>query len=451
MGNACNKKNLSYKNPNPIPQKPISKKKIISEVTALFDAFDFRFSINDQFTFKMRAERELALGIFKRFFEKAFNCYRDFMITTAVDIIYSKQPKNKYDGFIAKYQAPPLVDEIWCLAILYSKKYKELCQALVGGTIFRSQPNVQTKLFVKNIWPGYSEEFWDLEVKGGTIWIYKKQLDSFLKQIYSYLINIYKINEEIIIKINDIDDHLKKIRSLLSSYLSFSNDELLSLPSKKNHHKNFNSEKTEDPDDIFNKIRTSFAPNFRQEFEKRHCIDQKAISDMFIDEYAKFMTMIYFSNEMLSPSEQIDTVWHFHQTYNLEYTTFCAKNFGKFIDHTPTAGGIQSKNMYLTLYCNTLEFYEFLFKRSPPAGLWPAAEERFNPINYEGSWFSLQRLFQCTIKTVEFYKKNMPENLTNAILTGYFSWTGENLFKEKVILIDLKPKPIDAAGCGGCG
>ena len=137
-----------------------NKRAIREEITKKFDNFDYRISPKDEFTFIQRAKRELSGGYAPDdFIEKLYSGFREFFIETAVEILVSKRKPEK-NKFIGVYTAAPLVDEMWVLAILYSKKYKELCEYLVGAVIDRvPQPRQKGLRYIKKIWPDYKEKF----------------------------------------------------------------------------------------------------------------------------------------------------------------------------------------------------------------------------------------------------------------------------------------------------
>jgi hypothetical protein len=48
--------------------------------------------------------------------------------------------KNKQWYFSSPYTAPPYIDRVWRLVILYNKNYEEFCQGMVNGFIERQDP-----------------------------------------------------------------------------------------------------------------------------------------------------------------------------------------------------------------------------------------------------------------------------------------------------------------------
>lgn len=102
-----------------------------------------------------------------------------------------------------------------------------------------------------------------------------------------------------------------------------------------------------------------------------------------IQEYKKFMYLLILSSEPLTPSDQVDQVWHLHLLYTKSYwEEFCKKTLGKEIHHGPTKGGQEERSKYILLYNNTLKLYQEVFKELPPTHIWPHSEVRFADIDF---------------------------------------------------------------------
>jgi uncharacterized protein (TIGR04222 family) len=97
-----------------------------------------------------------------------------------------------------------------------------------------------------------------------------------------------------------------------------------------------------------------------------------------IDEYKRFALLAMISPEPVSPSEQVDQVWHMHMTYTQSYwDEFCGKVLGKPLHHYPSQGGLGEGQKYRDLYEKTLALYQQVFGEAPPADLWSPTEQRF--------------------------------------------------------------------------
>ncbi|RWO26485.1 hypothetical protein [Mesorhizobium sp.] len=59
-----------------------------------------------------------------------------------------------------------------------------------------------------------------------------------------------------------------------------------------------------------------------------------------VEEYKKFVYLMCVSDEMLTPSQEVDEAWHLHLVYTRSYwDNFCRGVLGRDIHHEPTEGG----------------------------------------------------------------------------------------------------------------
>ena len=102
-----------------------------------------------------------------------------------------------------------------------------------------------------------------------------------------------------------------------------------------------------------------------------------------VHEYKKFIFMLCIADHSLTPSDQVDQVWHLHLVYTKSYwIDFCQDTIGKQIHHGPTKGGNKEGEKYESLYDKTLNLYQSLFKRNAPDDIWPSKEIRFGEVNF---------------------------------------------------------------------
>lgn len=95
-------------------------------------------------------------------------------------------------------------------------------------------------------------------------------------------------------------------------------------------------------------------------------------------EYKKFMYLVCTSDEMLTPSEAVDAVWHQHLVYSESYwNDFCGGVLKRQIHHHPTKGGRLEEIHYRLCYQTTLERYHAAFSALPPLLFWPSVDVRF--------------------------------------------------------------------------
>ena len=97
-----------------------------------------------------------------------------------------------------------------------------------------------------------------------------------------------------------------------------------------------------------------------------------------IGEYRRFVYLACTAGHVVTPSEDVDAVWHLHLTYTKSYWhELCDKTLGQKIHHNPTSGGAQEGEKYHTFYSRTLMSYEQSFGQPPPADIWPDGQSRF--------------------------------------------------------------------------
>lgn len=103
-----------------------------------------------------------------------------------------------------------------------------------------------------------------------------------------------------------------------------------------------------------------------------------------IVEYKKFIFLICVSNLPLTPSEEVDQVWHLHLLYTHSYwKEMCGKLLNREIHHGPTKGGPAEGVKFSNWYAKTIELYQNYFDEIPPTDIWPADEKRFKKVNFQ--------------------------------------------------------------------
>ena len=97
-------------------------------------------------------------------------------------------------------------------------------------------------------------------------------------------------------------------------------------------------------------------------------------------EYKRFIFLACTADHAVTPSEQVDQVWHLHLTYTRSYwDRFCGQVLGRPLHHDPTRGGDDEDSKYRELYERTLASYAACFGESAPVECWPDVEQRFAP------------------------------------------------------------------------
>jgi len=117
-----------------------------------------------------------------------------------------------------------------------------------------------------------------------------------------------------------------------------------------------------------------------------------------IEEYKRFIFLACVAGHPVTPSDEVDQVWHLHLLYTESYwIEMCQHILKKNIHHGPTKGGKQEDEKFTDWYARTKESYTRLFNQPPPIDIWPSSEVRFKPanfqrINLDGKWI-IKKLF----------------------------------------------------------
>ncbi|MEM9483415.1 MAG: hypothetical protein AAGA83_06955 [Cyanobacteria bacterium P01_F01_bin.116] len=125
-----------------------------------------------------------------------------------------------------------------------------------------------------------------------------------------------------------------------------------------------------------------------------------------IEEYKKFAFLAVVAGHPVTPSDQVDQVWHLHLTYTRSYwETFCLQILQTPLHHEPTQGGETEDNKFNDWYGRTLASYQQFFNAAPPVDIWPTPADRFSPnlefvrINLQHSWLLPKPTFNPPIKS----------------------------------------------------
>lgn len=94
---------------------------------------------------------------------------------------------------------------------------------------------------------------------------------------------------------------------------------------------------------------------------------------LVIDEYRRFIYLVCISDELLSPSPDVDRVWHLHLTYTKDYwKRFCGETLGQEVHHSPGSGPSETEGRLRHAYAKTLALLAKEFGERPPIAVWPA-------------------------------------------------------------------------------
>lgn len=100
-------------------------------------------------------------------------------------------------------------------------------------------------------------------------------------------------------------------------------------------------------------------------------------------EYKKFVFLICIADHPLTPSDEVDQVWHLHLIYTESYwIDLCHNVLGRKIHHGPTKGGQDENDKYHNWYEETKKLYYKTFNSDPPSDIWPSSAIRFTAVNF---------------------------------------------------------------------
>ena len=87
-------------------------------------------------------------------------------------------------------------------------------------------------------------------------------------------------------------------------------------------------------------------------------------------EYGRFCLLGMAGAGPMTPSEEVDEVWHLHLAYSRDYwDAWYGRVLGRALHHDPTIGGPQEQARYTAQYAHTLAAYEPFFGSRPrPSG-----------------------------------------------------------------------------------
>lgn len=96
-----------------------------------------------------------------------------------------------------------------------------------------------------------------------------------------------------------------------------------------------------------------------------------------IEEYRRFCFLAMVSPTPMTPSREVDEVWHLHLLHTRDYWgRWCGEALGRPLHHDPAAGGTADLYLVREQYAETLALYRHYFGPSPEAH-WPSTRRRF--------------------------------------------------------------------------
>lgn len=153
-----------------------------------------------------------------------------------------------------------------------------------------------------------------------------------------------------------------------------------------------------------------FPANFLNNLMNDNCIDVNT-ANKWILEYRKFLVLAFHSKEMITPSEQVDLVWHMHMDYTQHYRFTCFTFLNKEFKHGPTAGGKTAGMLYDATYGSTTQLYKDIFQMDPPDDVWGSNDVRFDPKKFmfrNVNLFRLATLYSMKVCNPQFLIPTAP-------------------------------------------
>ncbi len=214
---------------------------------------------------------------------------------------------------------------------------------------------------------------------------------------------------------------------------------------------------------------------FAERLARDHLWSQR-FADRTIEEYRRFIYLAATADEMVTPSDFVDEVWHLHLSYTRSYwIDLCDATLKRPLHHDPTPGGKVADQVYRNAYAYTLDLYRTVFGHSPPQDIWPQEKDRFDIGDGFRSlrrrdWFFLRRVWPrflergayvaglfgsvgfvlaVTMATLPTFGAVVAVAATGIIYIGMTDWLfGLDLRRRLGGKVSVNS---DASGCGGCG
>ena len=92
-----------------------------------------------------------------------------------------------------------------------------------------------------------------------------------------------------------------------------------------------------------------------------------------VAEYRRYLLLATLDSKGVSPSPDVDRVWHLHLLYTRDYWDhWCPNVLGFDLHHSPATGTNENRAGLEDAYARTLAAYRTAFGQDPPPDLWPA-------------------------------------------------------------------------------
>ena len=137
-----------------------------------------------------------------------------------------------------------------------------------------------------------------------------------------------------------------------------------------------------------------------------------------VEEYRRFCFLACACIHPVTPSVEVDAVWHLHLLHTRDYwEEFCPRVLERSLHHGPTRGGQSEEMRFYDQYAQTLASYQLHFG-PPPLAWWPPARQRFLParlwrwVYLPDTWvFPHPRRWRSLLKARWFTPSSPPSDL----------------------------------------
>jgi hypothetical protein len=348
-------------------------------VRAKFFAYEFDSHVANLFANRVARENGVPLKTAKLWikFYKFYMIYVGWLFHTGESKI--KKPDTDINRYLI---LPYEICQVWREHILYTEKYSELCKIVTCD-----QLDFIPFVPVKSLWRKQKIDVLNNSLKKNrnmlTIFLntHKNEIDALFNIQACYLknsINFYCRENDITYRLIQAkyEEEMNNSKGImihnmrtLGALVEMTDRlvELIRSQIKKEEYlgrrdwtlqRNINNlarAKLESFQNIF------FPSNFLQNFCEDHLISY-ARGEIYLNEYKKFLFLTYVTEQVQSPSEEVDLVWHYHQNYINDYLQFSNLKMEKRVFvHSPNNGSSEDQTNLPNIYLKTKELLETYF------------------------------------------------------------------------------------------
>lgn len=160
-----------------------------------------------------------------------------------------------------------------------------------------------------------------------------------------------------------------------------------------------------------------------------------------INEYRRFCFLACVNGVEVTPSAQVDEVWHLHLIHSQDYwQRFCPEVLRMSLHHGPTRGGKLEAARHREQYSETLALYERWFG-APPAQWWPGTQQRFAArprmirVDQQRHWVVARPHWRGAAAAAAMVVAGLGARQALALPTNPLDWDGGNFLQLYLLLI----------------